>query len=1039
MKLLKLSLFILSVVAFGGIEKANAQCSNGINHWESCLKDNESWKFIVPAATIPGWTAPGFNDAAWSTGNGGMGYGDGDDLTVVPTNTRSVYMRRAFNIVDTAAIGSAIFCMDFDDVFIAYLNGVEIARSNMVVNTAYNALATAAHEAQLYQNFQPNYYTLSAAAIDTLFKPGVNVLCVQTHNSSANNSDLTSRPFIQLGLSTPAINYTPVPAWFSPPYTLYTKFPIIVINTLGQNIVDDPRIICNMGIIDNGPGNMNCILDPYNNYDGKISIEIRGASSQSVPKKGYGLTTLDAANLPQNVSLVGMPKESDWVLNATYTDRTFYRDMHVYELARYMGWYTTRCRFVEVVINGTYNGLYCFYEKIKQDKNRVDVEKLTPSMNSGDSLTGGYVYKVDWNNGNPGGGWNSSQGVSMQFHDPSVGDLTNTQETYLKNYINSFESDLFSANFTNPNTGYRKKANPYSFVDDFIIQEWSNNIDGYRASNYIHKDRDSKCGRFTLGPYWDYNFTFGSADWCFGQESQGWQIQGGCGNETTIWIEKMLQDQWFKNILNCRWNELRQTYLNQTALFNRIDSVYLDIHEAAVRDSAKWGLVYWPTGWLPNNIQHATDSLKTWMGLRLQWMDANMYAANQACNAVAGMSLVIDEINFHSDSTTDAGDWIELFNHGASALDVSNAIIIDGTSFEKYCVIPNNTTIQPGARLVIYSDSTAFASKHPGVTNKIGPLCFKLNNAGQKLIMKDKDNKLIYSVDYMESWQCSADGNGRTLQLTAPAANPNLATSWYAGCMGGSPGVAYTPCVENLIYSEINYNSALATDAGDWIELHNKNTQPFSIAGWSIRDGSSNNVYTFPNTASIAAQGYLVAYSDAAKFTAQFPAVTNKVGPLGFGFASTGDVVRIFDNTGKLRYSVCYGTTNPWPTTPNGGGKTLENGQYSGNHNAATSWFAGCPKGSPGLPYTPCWPTGINENVKDQYITLFPNPASNELNIESSLALDQVVVYDNIGRLVLKSKLHLNKIDISSLPNGVYHLQCSGEGNIYNVKFVKAE
>jgi hypothetical protein len=185
---------------------------------------------------------------------------------------------------------------------------------------------------------------------------------------------------------------------------------------------------------------------------------------------------------------------------------------------------------------------------------------------------------------------------------------------------------------------------------------------------------------------------------------------------------------------------------------------------------------------------------------------------------------------------------------GASALDISNAIIIDGTSFEKYCVIPNNTTIQPGARLVIYADSAAFATRHPGVVNKIGPLCFKLNNAGQKLIMKDKDNKLIYSVDYMESWQCSADGNGRTLQLTAPAANPNLATSWYAGCMGGSPGVAYTPCVENLIYSEINYNSALATDAGDWIELHNKNTQPFSVAGWSIRDGSSNNVYTFPNS-----------------------------------------------------------------------------------------------------------------------------------------------------------------------------------------------
>ena len=1051
MKLFIRSFFILSALCGWSYNSANAQCADNINHWESCVKDNENWKYIVPAATIPNWTSVAFNDAAWANGNGGMGFGDADDLTVIPTSSRSVYMRKTFNIVDTSVIGAVVFCMDYDDGFIAYLNGTEIARSNMPLNPAYNALATADHEAQLYQNLQPSYYTLSAQAIDTLLKPGVNVLCVQTHNYTANSSDLTSRPFLQLGLTNAAINYTPVPAWFTPPVALYTNLPIMTINTLGQSIVDDPRIICEMAIIDNGPGNMNCIYDPHNGYDGKISIEIRGSSSQMFPKKGYGFSTLDAAGNPQNVSLLGMPKENDWVLLASYNDKTLMRDVLVFDIARSMGWYTSRAKWVELVINGEYRGVYIFLEKVKQDKNRVDIEKLTNTMNAGDSLTGGYVYKMDWANGNAGGGWSTSMGVSMQNHDPNWDVITPTQKSYLVNYINSFETDLFGPNFTDPNTGYRRRSNPYSFADDFIIQELTNNLDGYRASNYMHKERESKCGRHTLGPYWDFGITLGNANFCFGENTQGWQINNGCtGTGVNTWINKMFQDQWFKNLTNCRWNELRQTVLNTNNLYAKIDTYANYIRQAVHRDSAKWqviGVYLWPNQWTPAHFQGEVDSMKSWINKRLLWIDANIYPTMQPCNSVAGMSLVIDEINFHSDSTTDAGDWLELYNYGATPINISNATIFDGDSYEKYCVIPNNTTIAAGGRLVVYSDGTAFTNQFPSVTNKIGPLCFKLNNSGQKIVIRDKDNKLIYSVSYMDTWQCATDGNGRTLQLTAPAANPNLTGSWYAGCMGGSPGVAYTPCTENLIYSEINYNSSAASDAGDWIELHNKNNVAYPLAGWSIRDGSSNNVYTFPANTTIPPLGYIVAYSDATKFAAQHPLVTNKVGPMGFGFSASGDVARVYDNTGKLRFSVCYGTTNPWPTSPNAGGYTLENGQYGGNHNASTTWFAGCLKGSPGKPYTPCWPLATNDIAKEDYITLYPNPAKTELNIESSLKLSDITIYDNMGRIVMRSMIDKNlsagqtdKIDISHLINGVYHLRCTGtEGSVYNVKFVKAE
>ena len=72
-----------------------------------------------------------------------------------------------------------------------------------------------------------------------------------------------------------------------------SELPIVLISTNGQSIQDDPRIICDMRIIDNGFGNINSVNGPFTGYNGKISIEYRGSSSQSFPKKAYALETQD--------------------------------------------------------------------------------------------------------------------------------------------------------------------------------------------------------------------------------------------------------------------------------------------------------------------------------------------------------------------------------------------------------------------------------------------------------------------------------------------------------------------------------------------------------------------------------------------------------------------------------------------------------------------------------------------------------------------------------------------------------------------------
>ncbi len=104
-----------------------------------------------------------------------------------------------------------------------------------------------------------------------------------------------------------------------------SNIPIISINTNGQQIPDEIRIVADMGIINNGEGNRNNISDPFNDYDGKISIEIRGSTSQAYPKKQYGFETQDSNGNNNNVSLLGLPPENDWILYAPYGDKSLIR------------------------------------------------------------------------------------------------------------------------------------------------------------------------------------------------------------------------------------------------------------------------------------------------------------------------------------------------------------------------------------------------------------------------------------------------------------------------------------------------------------------------------------------------------------------------------------------------------------------------------------------------------------------------------------------------------------------------------------------
>lgn len=431
-----------------------------------------------------------------------------------------------------------------------------------------------------------------------------------------------------------------------------STLPVVIINTNGQEIPDEPKIIADMGIIDNGTGKINRVTDSWNHYNGKVGIELRGSSSQSYPKKSYGLETRETASpsVDRKVSLLGMPEESDWVLYAPYSEKTLIRDVFAYRLSRRMGWYAPRYRYCEVVVNGEYRGVYILLEKIKRDPNRVNISKLKNTDNTGDDVTGGYLLKVDKNTGSDGGGFvskyqpNFPPGAGQwqtipilyeypQRHSPArADDITPAQEQYIQTFINNFETTLKSTDFANVTQGYRKYINTASFVDHFLLTEALFNVDGYRVSTFMYKDKDSKGGRLTMGPVWDFNISQGNADYYDGNRTDRWMYQMNYSfsedySLVPFWWERLLEDPVYKNDVKCRWLNLRKDVLHTDSVMHFIDSMATALNEYQVRNFQRWPILneyVWPNAQVTGSYADEINYYKQWMAERLAWMDANV-------------------------------------------------------------------------------------------------------------------------------------------------------------------------------------------------------------------------------------------------------------------------------------------------------------------------------------------------------------------------------------------------------------------------------
>ena len=382
-------------------------------------------------------------------------------------------------------------------------------------------------------------------------------------------------------------------------------------------------------------------------YEGIIGIEIRGESSQFFDKKSYGFETWDSQYNDLDVALIGFPEEEDWILYGPFSDKSLIRNKLIYELSNRMGRYTTKTEFVELTINYEYKGLYIFMEKLKRDKNRIDISKLENADIDEELISGGYIIKIDKSDMEDGsytdynsfqsqfdvfGNENGDKRINFNYEYPKPGEIHANQKNYIKNYFYEFELSLASNNFKDPVNGFRKYIDEDSFIDFFILNELSNNVDGYRLSTYLHKERNEK---LVIGPIWDFNLSFGNADYCGGERYDVWcfKFNERCLGDywnVPFWWNRLLEDEKFVDKLKGRWNQLRLNILSDNNILTLIEEQYSFLNnetDIINRNFNKWkifGIYIWPNSFIGNNYYEEIDFLKNWIKERTKWLDESI-------------------------------------------------------------------------------------------------------------------------------------------------------------------------------------------------------------------------------------------------------------------------------------------------------------------------------------------------------------------------------------------------------------------------------
>lgn len=331
-------------------------------------------------------------------------------------------------------------------------------------------------------------------------------------------------------------------------------------------------------------------------YSGTLGIKGRGNSTWGFPKKPYRL------KLDTKSPIMGIASNKDWVLLANYLDKSQLRTWAASQIseATDLDW-TPQYRFVEVVFNGQYQGVYQLTEAIKPGSNRVDIEEMEPEDNEGLAVTGGYLMELDARleeNHEPG--WRTSRQIPVVVKEPDP--MTPQQRNYIQGFVQGFEDALFSPGYRDPVTGYASRLDVDSFIDNWIVLELTRNGDAYWSSTYFSKDRGED--QLVFGPVWDFDHSMGSTASTRQLPPEGWFAR-----DNSIWVRRLFTDPAFVQRAEDRWAAFAPAF---AALPAQIEALGESLRPAIDNDAARWSYTLGPSD--------EPAFVSSWLSTRIDWI-----------------------------------------------------------------------------------------------------------------------------------------------------------------------------------------------------------------------------------------------------------------------------------------------------------------------------------------------------------------------------------------------------------------------------------
>lgn len=1055
-------------------------------HWETIIDWGDEWKYLVPAAE-PGsnWRTLEFDDSAWLNGDSGFGYGDFDDATDVGSpdpfqpSPISVFIRKKINIEKVDDVIGAILHVDYDDAFVAYLNGNEIARANIGfpgVFPAFNQFATKPAEARIYRGGEPEKFII--ANIQSLLNSGENVLALEVHNSELYSSDLTLIPFFTLEMSAAPSQPRGSSKHLKFPLSskMHTNFKIkaasetILLSDANGKLIDQLEtgyLPPDISIGRQPDGSANWLLfiqatpgtpnqtagyqtaadlphfsQPGGCYSHPIVLELTSSSPNSIIRY-----TIDGSTPTESSSIYTQPLAihrttvvrarafGTKLLPSKTVSQTYLIDQN----------FTVPIISISTDPNNLWDheiGIYVFGDQADtvnypfwgsnfwQDWERpIHIEMFEPDGKLGFSVDAGVQIFGSWSRLYP-------QKSLAIYTRNRYGDDAIDYQIFPDKPIRKFQSIILR------NSG----------------QDWGRTLFRDAMMQYLvrHLDLDIQAYRpsvvFLNGEFWGIHNIREKMSEHYLASNRGVDPENIDFIERDTMVIKGDTYHYQRLLDFVETHDMRLSssyeYVKTQMDVENFNNYMLSVIFFANSD--------WP--W--NNVKcwrpRTPNGKWKWLVYDLDYgfhgghlgPSANVF--NEIRNQKNGTTLLFfkllenkehqrrfanqfaDQLNTTFEPTR-VIRIINEFKAGIAPEMPRHITRWQGSFIGPWWLGKSIDTMEEWhSHIRVAID---FATRRPDYIRQhlmdefklwdgIGAVQLDIMPAGAGSI---KLNSLIL---HNFPWQGKYFIN-LPIQLTALAKAGYQFKNWIGAAQSDSASIQIA--VENnksltavfeptgneivpIVINEINYHSSPHFDTEDWLELHNFSDCPIDISGWMLKDADDGHCFVIPANRSITAYGYFILCRNGSSFGNFFPAVTDWAGNFDFGFDSKGELIRLFDRDGQLVDSIRYGVKSPWAESANGEGYSLELRNPKLDNSQPQSWAASTRiGGTPGTANSTLTLVPQPDFAAPLSIELFQN-YPNPFNQQTTIQFN--VAREELVKIII---YNLRGEEVKTLINNKYH------------------